>query len=145
MTADGRSSAGTMQTIHRGTDLFTMDEAKAFVQRARLQVNMPLIAGISGSTAELINCAMTLGLQGESLHRYALGVVGYIGGGGNHSFIEIVTVLKAAGLPVNPDSYQGFYPTVFDPQFQALKEKYPQAFRDAPPPTTPEAPKRGPG
>ncbi|HEU4729936.1 MAG TPA: hypothetical protein VFT22_18695 [Kofleriaceae bacterium] len=138
------TSAGTAQTIDRGTDLFTMDEAKAFVQRARLKVNMPLIAGISGSTAELINCAMTLGLTGESLHRYALGVIGYIGGGGNHSFIEIVTVLAAAGLPVNPDTYEGFYPAAFAAQFHALKERYPQAFHDAPAATTPGAPERGP-
>jgi hypothetical protein len=134
-TVDNQS-AGTKQQMDRGTDIFTMDEAKPFVQRARLKINKPLIAGISGSTAELINCAMTLGLSGEALHKYALAVLGYIGGGGNHSFVEMVTVLKAAGLPVNPDTYEGFYPAVFAQKFAELKRQYPEAFKDEPPATS---------
>ncbi len=117
-----------------------MDESKAFVQRARLVLDMPVVAGISGTTAELVNSAMTLGLRGEKLHQYALGVMGFLIGGGNHSFVEIATVLRAAGLPVNPDTYEGSYPAVFASRFAALKAQYPDAFKTAAPATAPPAP-----
>jgi len=113
-------------------DSFTMDETKAFVQRARLELDMPVVAGISGTTAELVNCAMTLGLSGNRLHEYALGVMGFLIGGGHHSFVEIVTVLRAAGLSVDPTTYDGAYPASFESRFQALKASYPEAFPDAP-------------
>jgi hypothetical protein len=126
--------------LSRGMDSFTMDESKAFVQRARLVLDMPVVAGISGTTAELVNSAMTLGLRGEKLHQYALGVMGFLIGGGNHSFVEIATVLRAAGLPVNPDTYEGSYPAVFASRFAALKAQYPDAFKTAAPATAPPAP-----
>lgn len=109
-------------------DSFTMDESKAFVQRARRVLDMPVVAGISGTTAELVNAAMALGLSGERLRLYALGVMGFLIGGGNHSFVEIATAPAAAGLPVNPTTYQGSYPAVYAPRFEALKAQFPDVF-----------------
>jgi hypothetical protein len=124
------------QQVYRGIDAFTMDEGKAFCQRARLQLNMPLAAGVSGSTAELMNVAMTLGLNGSRLQRYAVAVLAYIGGGGNHSYHEIAVVLAAAGLKINPDNYSGVETLVGTDLFEQLKAAHPNAF-----PTQPAAPK----
>ena len=129
----GGADAGTAAPdagFGRGMDSFTMDETKAFVQRARLKLDMPVVAGISGTTAELVNCAMTMGLGGTDLHNYALACMGFLIGGGNHSFVEIATVLAAAGLPVDPDTYEGFAPPCFSQKFQDLKKQYPEAFKD---------------
>ena len=91
-----------------------MDESKAFCQRARLELDMPLAAGVSGSTAELIGCALAMGLDGDLLNKYGLAILGYVAGGGNHSFIEIVTVLRAAKLAVNEETYAGIVPALMD-------------------------------
>jgi hypothetical protein len=127
---DEAKEAGTDQSVQRGIDTFTMDEGAEFCQRARLKLDMPLAAGVSGSTAELVNCAITMGLGGDQLAKYALGVLGYIAGGGNHSFVEIVTVLQAATLKVDPDSYDGIVPTLMDgARMEKLKKKFPKAFK----------------
>jgi hypothetical protein len=122
------------QRVNRGIDAFTMDESKAFCQRARLQFNMPLAAGVSGSTAELINVAMTLGLSGEELQKYAIAVLAYIGGGGNHSYLEIAVVLASAGLIPNPVDYSGVETLVGSTLFTQLKNEHPGAFKKNEPP-----------
>jgi hypothetical protein len=125
--------AGTdSQQVYRGLDSFTMDEATAFCQRARLKINMPLAAGVSGSTADLMNVAMTMGLTGLELQKYAVAVLAYIGGGGNHSYHEIAIVLAAAGLRINPDNYSGVETLIGTPLFEELKSQHPDAFRDTP-------------
>lgn len=144
-TRDVAASAGTSeQQVYRGIDAFTMDEAKDFCQRARLVINMPLAAGVSGSTAELIGVAMSLGMTMPELQKYAVAVLAYIGGGGNHSFHEIAIVMKAAGLDIDPDSYNGIEKLIGTALFQQLKDAHPSAFKDtasgppvpAPAPTT---------
>ena len=133
----GGENAGTPQQVNRGLDAFTMDEAKAFCQRARLQINMPIAAGISGSTAELINVAMTLGLSGNELQKYAIAVLGYVSGGGNHSFHEIMIVLAAAGVVDDPDTYAGVKPLIGDDMYKQLADAHPNAFKDPPPGASP--------
>ena len=133
-------NAGTPQDVNRGIDAFTMDEAKAFCQRARLKINMPLAAGVSGSTAELINVGMTLGLGGLDLQKYAIAVLAYIGGGGNHSYHEIMIVLAAAGVVDDPDTYAGIKPLIGEDMFTQLAKAHPDAFKDPPPGVDP-----GPG
>lgn len=120
------------QQVYRGLDSFTMDEAKDFCQRARLKINMPLAAGISGSTAELINVAMTMGVQGPALQKYAVAVLAYIGGGGNHSYHEIAIVLASVGIVADPDTYHGLEPLIGADLFAELKAKHPDAFRENP-------------
>nr|MBA3463618.1 hypothetical protein [Deltaproteobacteria bacterium] len=122
------------QQVNRGLDAFTMDESRDFCQRARLVINMPLCAGISGSTAELIGVAASLGLPMPQLRNYAVAVLAYVGGGGNHSFHEIAIVLRAAGIDINPDSYTGLEGLIPADMFQRLKDAHPTAFN---PPLTP--------
>jgi hypothetical protein len=126
------------QMVSRGIDAYTMDEGKAFCQRARLELNMPLAAGVSGSTAELIQVALSFGLAGAQLDKYALAVLAYVGGGGNHSFHEIAVVLKVAGVTIDPDTYKGLEGLVDASVLQSLKDKYPDAFAaaSAPPAVT---------
>ena len=126
------------QMVSRGLDAYTMDESKAFCQRARLELNMPLAAGVSGSTAELIQVATSFGLAGGDLDKYALAVLAYVGGGGNHSYHEIAVVLRVAGVTIDPDTYKGLE-TLIDPGvLQSLKDKYPDAF--VAPPSPPPGP-----
>ncbi len=123
------------QRVYRGIDAFTMNEATAYCQRARLKLNMPLVAGVSGSTAELINVAMSMGLAGRDREEYALAVFAYISGGGNHSYNEIAIVLQAAGLTIDPDRYSSLEPFVGSAMFQQLKAQHPDAFKDELPAT----------
>jgi hypothetical protein len=51
---------------------------------------------VSGSTAELIGVASTLGFSIDDQKKYAIAVIAYIAGGGNHSYHEIAIVLAAA-------------------------------------------------
>jgi hypothetical protein len=121
------------QMVYRGIDAFTMDEARDFCQRARLVLNMPLAAGVSGSTAELIGVATTLGLSRPDQQKYAIAVIAYIAGGGNHSYHEIAVVLSAAGLIGTPDDYSGVKTLVGEELFDTLRKAHPGAFpADAP-------------
>jgi phage-related protein len=90
----------------RGVDLWTLDEENAFVQRARA-LEMPLAAGISGTTAVLLACARNFGLTGDKLREYTLGVTGHLGVAGAHSFHEIMSVAEFAGLGYTPGNYRG--------------------------------------
>jgi len=132
------------QMVNRGLDAFTMDEAKDFCQRARLVINMPLAAGVSGSTADLIGAAMSLGTPKEQLMKYAVAVIAYISGGGNHSYNEIVIVMKAAGLDIDPDTYNGVEQLIGTPLFQQLKTAHPNAFKTPAAPGAVAAPPAGP-
>jgi hypothetical protein len=131
------------QMVYRGIDAFTMNEAKDFCQRARLVLNMPLAAGVSGSTAELIGVANSLGLSLADQQKYAIAVIAYVGGGGNHSYHEIAVVLAAAGLIGTPDNYSGIQALVGEPLFGELKKAHKGAFpeeADAPKADAPKPP-----
>ena len=64
--------------------------------------------------------------------KYAVAVLAFVGGGGNHSYYEIAIVLAAAGLTINPDSYHGVEPLIGSELFAQLKAQHPGAFHDAP-------------
>ncbi len=100
---------------------------------------MPLAEGVSGSTAELINVAMTMGLAANNLQKSAVAAIAYISGGGNHSFHEIAIVLRVAGLDINPDSYTGVEKLIGTTLFTKLKDAHPDAFKDTPAPGAPPA------
>jgi hypothetical protein len=80
--------------------------------------------------------AMTMGLAGNELQKYAVAVLAYIGGGGNHSYHEIAVVLAAAGLKINPDNYNGVETLIGTALFEELKSQHPDAFRDSGPDVT---------
>ncbi|HZS37239.1 MAG TPA: DUF4157 domain-containing protein [Polyangia bacterium] len=127
---------GADQSHERGADRWTADEENAFVQDARIVLDMPLSgAGASGSTSELLNCAIILGTPvGPPLMDYALGVMAYLGGAGAHSFHEIMSIAAAAGLPYVPGQYKSMFTPAFmaSPAYQALHKQFADVI-DAPP------------
>ena len=74
-------TAGTDQSHERGVDKWKMNETAPFVKRVREQWDMRLAAGASGSTADLIQGALSAGLApgSEELKQYALAILGTLG------------------------------------------------------------------
>jgi hypothetical protein len=102
----------------RGGDLLRLNEASAWTQKARLELDMPLIAGTSGATSLMLTAALEMGLSGQDEKlEYALAVVGSVVGGGHHSFHEIMTVAQLAGVPY----VEGDYASVLNAVPGALK------------------------
>jgi hypothetical protein len=115
---------GGEQAHQRGVDRLTMDESNAFVQRARLILDMPLAGGISGTTTDLMEVAKIFGISGDALHLYAIGVLGHLGSAGAHSFHEIAKAASFAGLPYQEGNYQSFIPAAYMPTVQQLFTQY---------------------
>lgn len=98
------------QTHNRGVDRLTMNEAGKFIQQARLVLDMPLAGGISGTTADLMEMATAFGLDADQKHLYSIAVLGHLEGAGGHSFHEIATAAKTAGVPYRGGIYASFLP-----------------------------------
>lgn len=100
----------------RGTEQYATEEDKAFVQHARLVLDMPLSgAGLSGSAYDLMFLAKNFaGLGDEALKEYALGCVGYLVAAGAHSFHEVMAAVSlVADVGYEPGRYTGCLPTAF--------------------------------
>ncbi len=95
------------QPHQRGTDVWSTQESNLFVQHARLVLDMPLSGGgISGTTAELLQCARVMGVSGpDELTQYGLACFAQLGGAGAHSFHEVMSVLALAGGNYTPGDY----------------------------------------
>lgn len=82
----------------RGTDRFTAVENNAFVQSARLILDMPVSGtGLSGSATDLFACAKLLGFAGDR-GDYALAAFSFFAKAGAHTFHEVMLMAKAAGF-----------------------------------------------
>lgn len=99
---------GGGQMHGRGVDTYTLDESQLFVQQARAELDMPLAAGVSGTTTDLFEIAMTMGVTApDDLFKYALGCLAQLMGAGAHSFHEIMTAANSAGVPLyTPGDYR---------------------------------------
>jgi hypothetical protein len=117
---------GIDQQHERGVDRWTLDESAKFMQEARIVLNMPLGAGISGTTTDLLTIARTMGITGNNLHLYAVGCVGGLEGGGAHTFHEIARACQMAGVPYKDGDYRSFFPPEFlplvEPELKELEE-----------------------
>ncbi|MCW5803799.1 MAG: hypothetical protein KIT31_15580, partial [Deltaproteobacteria bacterium] len=129
-------AAGLDQSHTRGVDMWTVNESKAFTQRARVLLDMPIAAGVSGTTADLMGCAETIGgvKSKEGKMQYGLAVLGFLGAAGAHSFHEILTVVGAAGGQYVEGDYRGVYPAAFEAtaDFAKLRAKYPELLGGGP-------------
>jgi hypothetical protein len=97
----------TGQTHGRGVDIYVMDEAQTFVQEARVLYDMPLAAGVSGTTTDLLECAMTFGVtSADDKFKYVLGVLDQLMNAGAHSFHEIMSAASFAGVQYEPGNYR---------------------------------------
>jgi hypothetical protein len=123
-------TAGLDQSHTRGVDMWTVNESKAFTQRARVALDMPIAAGVSGTTADLMGCAEAIGnvKTKEGKMQYGLAVLGFLGAAGAHSFHEILTVVGAAGGHYEEGNYRGVYPAAFEAtaEFAHLRAQYPE-------------------
>ncbi|MCG7497823.1 hypothetical protein MHO82_13210 [Vibrio sp. Of7-15] len=125
------------QSRNRGVDMFERDpnrEAHAtaddFYDDADVR-NLLFGAGISGTTGTLLQAACAFGglhtWSSELAKQYMLAVVGYLIGGGMHSFHESMVIAQKAGIVnYNPGSYVEVLPTSFlhSAQGKAWAAKY---------------------
>ncbi|MCC7005739.1 MAG: hypothetical protein IT497_03710 [Ottowia sp.] len=71
-------------------------------------------AGPSGSTGTLLQSARLFGkVEGELLSQYVLAIVGYLVGGGMHSYHEVMSVAHLLGCPYEIGNYKKGLPQSF--------------------------------
>jgi hypothetical protein len=79
-----------------------------------MQRNLVFGAGPSGSTGTLLQAAKLFGsLDDEGFKQYVLAVVGYLVGGGMHSYHEVMTIARLAGCPYEDGKYLAALPASF--------------------------------
>ena len=109
------------QIRKRGIDEWQMklEEMPAFTVDI-LQRNLIFGAGPSGSTGTLLQAAYLFGgeLNQEHVKQYALAIVGYLVGGGMHSYHEVMDIVATTGCPYKTGAYIDSLPD----SFKASKE-----------------------
>ncbi len=107
MPADGER-LGLNQVHSRGVETYTLDESQTFVQQARTTFNMPMAAGISGTTTDLHEVAKMFGVQSpEEQFKYQLACLAHLGSAGAHSFHEIMAAAALnTGVSYEPGNYR---------------------------------------
>lgn len=107
MPSDG-AQLGLNQTHSRGVESYTLDESQTFVQQARTEFNMPMAAGISGTTTDLHEVAKMFGVQGPvEQFKYQLACLAHLGTAGAHSFHEIMAAAALnTGVQYEPGNYR---------------------------------------
>jgi hypothetical protein len=122
------------QSRTRGVDQYLRDpnrtrepNADAYYDDADLR-NTLFGAGISGTTGTLLQAARAFGgiLNGDLLKQYVLAIVGYLVGGGMHSYHESMAIASRVGLPYNPGAYMPSLPVsfIYSPQFGDWRDRY---------------------
>jgi hypothetical protein len=103
------------------------DQADAYYDDADVR-NLLFGAGISGTTGTLLQAANAFGglTGGPLLKEYVLAIIGYLVGGGMHSYHESMSIAQRVGVPYNPGAYIPSLPTsfVFSPQFAHWRDEY---------------------
>lgn len=109
------------QPRNRGVDMFERDvnrtshpEANNFFDDIDSR-NLLFGAGISGTTGTLLQAAEAFGplTEAEDKKQYMMAIVGYLVGGGMHSYHECMTIGEKVGIPYNPGSYVESLPESF--------------------------------
>jgi hypothetical protein len=119
------SDAGRVPTLeqsrNRGVDMFVRDvnrkrhaEADDYYDDLDTR-NLLFGAGISGTTGSLLQAAIAFGGlgPGEMLKEYTLAIIGYLVGGGMHSYHESMVIAQKAGVPYNPGAFKDSLPASF--------------------------------
>lgn len=118
--AQGGIVGAVDQTRNRGVDMFVRDthrmrhpEADSYYDDMDSR-NLLFGAGISGTTGTLLQAALAFGnLGGEQLKEYTLSIIGYLVGGGMHSYHETMTIAHKAGVPYTPGAFIESLPVSF--------------------------------
>lgn len=122
------------QARNRGVDMFQRDPHRMREKNADIYYddadtrNLLFGAGISGTTGTLLQAGRAFGgiKNGEPLKQFVLAIVGYLVGGGMHSYHESMAIAQRVGLPYNPGAYVSSLPESFlaSPQFTNWRDKY---------------------
>jgi hypothetical protein len=121
----GSTSTGVLpdvdQSRNRGVDMFVRDvhrkqhpEANAYYDDLDAR-NLLFGAGISGTTGSLLQAALAFGklAPGEALKQYTMAIIGYLVGGGMHSYHESMAIAAKAGVPYTPGAFITSLPDAF--------------------------------
>lgn len=120
----GANGVGTVHQLRtRGVDSSQRDTARqrdidgdAYYDQADT-LNLLFGAGISGTTGTLLQAGIAFGglNVGEELKQYTMAIIGYLVGGGMHSYHETMAVAARVGVPYVPGTYLSSLPTSFTP------------------------------
>lgn len=105
---------------NRGVDMFRRDPARspdrlgdAYFEDLDAR-NLLFGASISGTTGTLLQAAVAFGkLSGDDLKQYLFAIIGYLVGGGMHSYHESMEVARRIGIPYDPGKYDNSLPASF--------------------------------
>ncbi|HHI4967319.1 TPA: hypothetical protein ACP5TM_004668, partial [Vibrio parahaemolyticus] len=120
-----------VQLRQRAIDMYQRDETRKSHPSANDfydgidERNLLFVAGISGTTGSLLQAAQAFGPLDdiELKKQYVLGIVGYLVGGGMHSFHEVMMIASRVGIPYNPGQMQDALPDSFK-QTPAYRQWY---------------------
>jgi hypothetical protein len=74
----------------------------------------PFVASFSGSTTELLRLALLYGqFDEEGMKQYTIAVAAFLIGGGHHSFHEVMSIARLAGLSYKDGAYDSMLPLSF--------------------------------
>lgn len=91
------------------------------------QRNLIFGAGPSGSTGTLLQAALLFGnLDTDLLREYVFAIVGYLVGGGMHSYHEVMVIARMAGCPYRDGACVPSLPDAFldSPAFTDWRDRY---------------------
>lgn len=93
------------QPHFRALDCFLPDSNSLYVQQIQ-NTGIPFVAGPSGHSNCLLRLALMVGdFDRELMQQYALGIAGYLIGGGMHSYHEVMIMAARLGLPYDKNDY----------------------------------------
>lgn len=118
----------TYQNRERGIDKWMPTQEKAPQSTIDIQQrNLIFGAGPSGSTGTLLQAARLFGnVDGELLRQYVLAIVGYLVGGGMHSYHEVMVIARLVGCPYTDGAYLPSLPATFTrtTAFESWRDTY---------------------
>lgn len=97
----------------RAADIFLPDRNSNFT-RSLNQLNLPNVAGASGTGGGLALCASLLGnFSKDEMQEYSTASMGYLVSGGNHGVDEVFSVFSKVDVPYTPGEYAKNLPQIF--------------------------------
>ena len=130
----GSGMSATAQSRTRGVDMFGRDATRmrdvggdAYYDDVDAR-NLLFGAGISGTTGTLLQAALAFGKLDsvDALKQYVFGIIGYLVGGGMHSYHESMAVAQKVGIPYDPGAFERSLPLAFtiSSEFARWREAY---------------------
>ena len=122
----------TFFTPNTNKDLEGIDEPAHPYLTAAETLGLPLVAGISGTTDQILTMANYLGVNSkDDLLKARLALIGWMVDNGDHSVYEILTAsrsFKHLDIDISPDYYKSLFPAskeskTFLKKLKALHEK----------------------